>query len=420
MALTLTVTAGPHVGREFTFTGHDTFLVGRSKQAHFQLPAHDKYFSRLHFLIEINPPQCRLQDMGSHNGTYVNGQRVQSTLLHNGDQIKAGHTIFQVVIDSDATETQLPSPLPPVATASWQQPPREADRDTAATPVPRTVIAAEPLPNIPGYRILRKLGGGGMGVVHLAERETDGRQVAVKTIRPGGDARRTQVERFLREAEILRQLEHPHIVAFHEMGETEGQLFFVMDYVPGKDVGQLLKEHERLPVRFAVTVLCQTLQGLDFAHGKRFVHRDIKPANLLVEQTDMGKRVRVADFGLARVYQSSQLSGLTLSGDIGGTIPYMPPEQITRFRHVNPLSDQYAAAATLYHMLTGQFVYDFATADMQPLLLVLQEEPVPIQKRGVALPTELAEIIHQALAREPKKRYRSAGEFREALLPFAK
>src|SRR5436305_15136729 len=96
MRITLTVTAGPHQGRRFAFEGHDTFVVGRSKRAHFQLPARDKYFSRIHFLVEINPPQCRLMDMGSRNGTHVNGQRVEVIDLKDGDQIRAGHTVFRL------------------------------------------------------------------------------------------------------------------------------------------------------------------------------------------------------------------------------------------------------------------------------------------------------------------------------------
>src|SRR5213080_889213 len=96
MQVKLSVTAGPHQGAEFLFTRHDTFLVGRSKHAHFQLPIKDKYFSRVHFMVEVNPPQCRIIDMGSHNGTYVNGTRLLYADLSHGDQIRAGHTILKL------------------------------------------------------------------------------------------------------------------------------------------------------------------------------------------------------------------------------------------------------------------------------------------------------------------------------------
>src|SRR5262249_45297568 len=98
MEVKLTVTAGPHQGAEFLFTRHDTFLVGRSRHAHFQLPLKDKYFSRIHFMMEVNPPFCRLVDMSSHNGTYVNGQKVLSADLKDGDTIRAGHTVLQLAL----------------------------------------------------------------------------------------------------------------------------------------------------------------------------------------------------------------------------------------------------------------------------------------------------------------------------------
>ena len=102
MQIILTVIAGPHKGLEFAFDRHDTFLVGRSQHAHFQLPAKDKYFSRIHFMMEVNPPQCRLIDMGSHNGTYVNGVQILTPDLKDGDQIRAGHTILRVQVKQAA------------------------------------------------------------------------------------------------------------------------------------------------------------------------------------------------------------------------------------------------------------------------------------------------------------------------------
>src|SRR6185369_4346833 len=111
MRVTLTVIGGPHTGQAFSFSGHDTFLVGRSKRAHFRLPQKDKYFSRVHFLIEVNPPNCRIMDMGSRNGTHVNGQKVEMTDLKDGDQIRAGHTVLCVQFEATGSE-QLPT-IPP-------------------------------------------------------------------------------------------------------------------------------------------------------------------------------------------------------------------------------------------------------------------------------------------------------------------
>src|ERR1041384_87818 len=112
MRIILTVIAGPHKGLEFSFDRHDTFLVGRSRHAHFQLPAKDKYFSRIHFMMEVNPPECRLIDMGSHNGTYVNGERTLTADLKDGDQIRAGHTILRIRVEQVSPGAEPPSTFP--------------------------------------------------------------------------------------------------------------------------------------------------------------------------------------------------------------------------------------------------------------------------------------------------------------------
>jgi serine/threonine-protein kinase len=258
-----------------------------------------------------------------------------------------------------------------------------------------------------------------MGAVYLAARESDGAHMAVKVIVPDMAGRQQLVERFLREARILGQLQHPHIVAFHEMGEANGQLFFSMDYVQGSDAAGLLHSQGPLPVRSAVRIACQALSALDYAHGRGFVHRDVKPANLLLAEEAGRKTVKVADFGLARVYQQSQLSGLTLQGDVGGTPAFMPPEHITHFREARPAADQYATAATLYNLLTDRYLFDFKGPASSAISMILEEEPVPIRSRRADLPDGLAAAIHRALAKEPEARFASVQAFRKALMPFA-
>lgn len=126
----------------------------------------------------------------------------------------------------------------------------------------------------------------------------------------------------------------------------------------------------------------------------------------------------MADFGLARVYQTSQLSGLTMMGEIGGTPAFMAPEQITQFRDAKPAADQYAAGATLYNLLTGQHVFDFSGSPTARMLMILQDEPVSIQSRRSDIPKSLAEVIHRALAKEPGDRFASAKEMRRELLKY--
>ena len=259
----------------------------------------------------------------------------------------------------------------------------------------------------------------GMGVVSLAVRHADGTAVALKTIQPIGPTSKRDIDRFLREAKILRELDHPSIVAFRDMGQTEEFLYIAMEFVRGADAGRMLTDQGPLPVARATRYLCQLLLALHFAHERGFIHRDIKPRNILVVEGG-GDRIKLADFGLAKVYRESKVSGLTLHGDIGGTLPFMPPEQLSNFRTAQPPADQFAAAATLYNLLTGKFLHDFQNVFERNLLMVLEGTPVPVLVRRPDLPEGLAAAIDRATAREPGDRFPTAAAFREALLPYAR
>ena len=258
-----------------------------------------------------------------------------------------------------------------------------------------------------------------MGVVYLAYTTTAERLVALKTIQPEVAAGPVQVERFLREQRILKELDHPHIVPFHEMGNTESLLFFSMEYVRGTDAWCLRERHGgAFPIGRAVDWVRQLLQALDYAHAKGFVHRDIKPPNMLLEQARDREVVKLADFGLARAYQTSTLSGVTMKDDVAGTIAFMAPEQVSHLRESQPPVDLYAAGATLYWLLTGRPVYDLPRGLSKQILMVLQDAPVPIRSRRPDLPAGLAAVIDRSLAREPEQRFADAKDMRRALLPF--
>ena len=275
------------------------------------------------------------------------------------------------------------------------------------------------LPAIPGYEVVRPLGKGGMGIVYLARCCESGMPVAIKMIRPVGSQSESEIRRFLREASILQQLRHPRIVEFQGMGEAKEHLYFVMDFVPGCNGQELIQRDGPLPSKLAVGLACQALEGLSYAHEQGVVHRDVKPSNLLIADQEENPVCMLADFGLARMYQASRLSGLTLMGEIAGTIPFMPPEQITDFRGSGPGCDQYSLAATLFFLLTGHHIFDFSGIPREKrMTTILFEPPRRIENCLPDIASELAKAIHRGLEKKPEDRFADAEEFLAALEPF--
>lgn len=413
MRVVLTVTDGPHAGQTFSFAEHDTFIVGRSDSAQFRLPFKDKTLSRVHFLVEVNPPSCRLMDMASTNGTFVNGRRVATIDLKDGDTIRGGKTVIAVRFEEGAETVgdAPPTRIDPAPASRTDSP--TAPYEPLGDPAP-----ARGYPALPRLTIETELGRGGMGVVYRA-RTASGELVAVKTITPAAAGSEGMTARFLREAGILRALEHPNVVRFRDIGTADGLLYFVMDYVPGRDADYVARLDPEMPIARAVKIALGMLDGLAYAHAQGFVHRDIKPKNLLVTTEGGRDAVKLADFGLARLYLDSPLSGLSFTGQIAGTYGYMPPEQITHFREAKPPADLYAAGATLYFLLTGQRIYDFPRNVEKQLLMILQDDPVPIRSRRPDVPEGLAEAIGRAVRRDPKERFPDAAAMRAALAPWA-
>jgi eukaryotic-like serine/threonine-protein kinase len=395
MRIFLTVTAGPHKGLEFSFDRHDTFLVGRSKHAHFQLLAKDKYFSRIHFMMEVNPPECRLIDMGSHNGTYVNGEKTLTADLKDGDQIRAGHTILRVRVERDAPTSDSPS------TTSF---------------IPEAASTLRALPTIPGYSIERELGRGAMGVTYLGQRNGDATLYAIKLVRPTFQGSPQQIGDFLRSARFLTQLDHPNIARLREVGGCESGFYFVSDFVPGVSAAAILKRDGRLSVERTVRWALQILDGLKYGHRRQIIHRDIKPTNVLIAEIDGNEVAKIADFGVARVYQTAPFSGLSLTTGLLELASFIPPEVLFSFQEANPLADQYSVAAVMYHLLTSAPVLNLPREGQRRYSSLLRSQHAPITEHRPDVPPALAEVLHKALSRTPNHRFIDVGAFRHALL----
>ncbi len=264
-----------------------------------------------------------------------------------------------------------------------------------------------------GYTVVRKLGSGGMGEVYLVEHPRLPRRDALKVLPPAITADHEYRERFIREADIVAKLWHPHIVAVHDRGETDGQLWLTMDYVEGTDAGDLLQSYHGggLPPADVVRIVSAVADALDYAHQSLLLHRDVKPSNILLSQPDAGRqRILLADFGIARLLDDS--TGLTATDMAVGTVAYAAPEQLMG-EVIDGRADQYALAATAFHLLTGQQPFQHTN----PAVVISQHLTAPPPAIADRVPelSALGPIFAKALAKKAEDRYGSCVEFAQAL-----
>ena len=266
--------------------------------------------------------------------------------------------------------------------------------------LPRT---AEPFPCAFGeYELLEEIARGGMGVVYRARQVRLNRIVALKMILAGQFASQQEVLRFRREAEAAANLRHPGIVAIHEIGEEEGQHYFSMDFVQGRNLAEIIREG-RLPARRAARYSQAIADAIHYAHQQGVLHRDLKPSNILIDEND---QPRITDFGLAKRVRGDL--GLTATGEVLGSPSFMPPEQTSgKSAKVGPPSDVYGVGAILYNLLTGRPPFQAETIDA--VLVQLREaDPVAPRLLNPSISPDLETICMKCLEKEPARRYPTA------------
>ncbi|MDZ7957367.1 MAG: protein kinase [Aulosira sp. DedQUE10] len=450
--VTLTITKGKLPGRQYIFDSRTICIIGRSNECNIQLPddAEHRTISRYHCLLDINPPAIRIRDFGSKNGTYVNSEKIGQRQPHqtpeeaakldfpeydlrSGDDIKLSNTIFTINIDNPE-EIIIPNFFPQTVNANQDltQPPNFLE--VIKRWLGLAANGNQNLQMIRGYNLIKILGKGGFGEVYLAQHHASGKFIALKVMLPAIAADENAVQRFLRETENTKALQHPNVVQVIDYGFFEGIFFFTMEYCSGGTVWDLMQQQGgKLAVDVAVPIILQVLNGLEYSHnagipyvklkdggfgkGKGLVHRDLKPGNIFLTYNDGKLTAKIGDYGLAKAFDLAGLSGQTMTGTKAGTPVFIPRQQLLNFKYVQPDVDIWATAACLYNMLTGTYPRNFIGND--PFLAVLQNDPVPIRQRDASIPPKLAEVIDLALVEKPEIYFKSAADFQQALLALS-
>jgi tRNA A-37 threonylcarbamoyl transferase component Bud32 len=263
-------------------------------------------------------------------------------------------------------------------------------------------LAGSSRPTIAGYEILEELGRGGMGVVYKARQLGLDRIVALKTILPRGTKRDEQTRRFLQEAKAMALLQHPGVVQIHEIGDSEGRPYLVMEYVGGGTLSEKLAA-KPMPPQSAGDLVSRLARAVSAAHERGVIHRDLKPSNILLTAEGMPK---IADFGLAKWFATP--ADVTETGHPLGTPSYMAPEQISSQRGpLGPTVDVYALGTILYELLTGHPPF-LADNPLDTLQLVLSQEPVAPRRWQPKTPRDLETICLKCLEKDPRRRYATA------------
>lgn len=370
----LIVTGGPSAGKNYSVYEGQKRTLGRSSKADFTVK--DKQISRVHCSISVEDALAVLRDEESRNGTYVNKKKIDVLDLQKGDVIYIGSTVIEVE---------------PVETGG------------SSLMIPERMVGP--------FRLVYRIGIGGMATVYLSERLPGREKFALKLLKPSLGLQEEFIERFHREARAGFRLSHPNIVKTHEIGRDGNTVYLVMEYCPGDTLAQVLDREKKLPLARALLIASQIAEALKHAHRHEIVHRDIKPENIIISKKEL---VKVSDFGLAKFLNRSAADYLTHTGEGLGTLRYLPPEQINDARASDVRADIYSLGATLYHMVSGSVPLEESNLE-DFFRSIAYEPPRNLRKIDKTLPKSLAALVAKCLAKHPEQRYQTPDELAREL-----
>jgi serine/threonine protein kinase len=368
----LTITTGRMSGRRFVLRVAQRFLLGRGQDVSIYVD--DEKVSRRHALLELTPRgQVLLTDLGSRNGTFLNGRPVppqRPLQVNSGETVELGTHSIRVDV----------SGLDP-----------KARKERA-----RTQRLDEPLLPREEFEVLGEIGRGANGIVYAVHQKLLDRRVAIKVLREDmGPQDEETRERFLREGRVCTRIHSPFVAEVYDVRITRGRVYLVMELVNGPSARDRLSGGP-FPVPEALKIAEDVAHGLAAAHQAGVIHRDVKPGNILLSEQGTAK---VTDFGIAKDLDGQTL---TAAGEGLGTLAYVSPEQATEAKDVDPRTDVYSLGATLYHMLAGE--PPFLPSSAKVLMQILDEPAPPLESHRPDCPRDVVELVHRLLEKHPADR----------------
>jgi len=409
----LTVIKGRHRGAELVLEEAKPYRLGRSRQCEIILE--DPGISKIHCVLEPHAGSWGVRDLGSRNGTSVNGEKAMEKVLSPGDEIGVGESVLSFRLDpireAHDAATEAADSLPPTETFERMPP---GDRQT----LPKQADGRDPLigQDFGAYRVVASIGTGGMGRVYRATHRATGKLAALKVIRDELTSDIKAVRRFIRSTKVALTLDHPNLVKVYDTGCVNGLYYFAMELIDGENLGSLLDQSRRgegIDPRQALDVIAQIAHALAYAQENGVVHRDVKPDNILLGTDGVA---RLADVCLVKTLADAGLTtSITHTLMSIGTMEYMPPEQMFDAKHVDHRADLYSLGATLYHMLSGAEPFP-GKRTKEKAADILAGNVVPLASVAPHLPEMLCHVVGKAMAVEAWQRYQSAQDMLKDLI----
>jgi hypothetical protein len=357
---------GPSAGREYPLS-KEVVVFGRQSTCDIQVV--DNLASRAHAQIRRDGHLFTLVDLGSRNGTQLNGRKVGERSMSFGDRVRIGECEYVLVKEA-------------------------GDKDLADL--------------LTKYEIQERIGEGGMGIVYRAVQRSMARTIALKVLAPKYAAKPKFVGQFVREARAAGTLNHPNIIQVHDVGEENGLHFFSMEYVDGPTCMQVLREQGPMAPGDALEVTKQVAKALEYAHGQRLIHQDIKPDNIMINGQG---QVKLADLGISKTFDEAEAESAPKR--VMGTPHYMAPEAALG-KKIDHRVDLYSLGTTLYHLLTGKTPYAGTSATEVLKMQVMDPFPA-IRDINPAVPEQVCALVERMAAKAPEDRYQTAAEVIEEI-----